>query len=242
MAALISMILLHHRRDARPASRPSEPVSARIGDALDIHASDASRWLSAFIGRSSLSQQPDAPLRLELPAVAPEQDVSGVPMCREQQKRASRPHFTDQEALQFHSQGRPGKLEIIATKPMATQRDLSLAYSPGVAVPVLAIAEDPEPGLRLHGQGQSRRRHHQRHRDPRPRQSRRAGLQAGDGRQGRAVQALRRRRCRSTSRSIPRTRTNSSIACAISAPPSAASIWKTSRRRSVSSSSSGCAS
>ena len=41
----------------------------------------------------------------------------------------------------FHSQGRPGKLEVVATKPMATQRDLSLAYSPGVAVPVLAIAE-----------------------------------------------------------------------------------------------------
>jgi malate dehydrogenase (oxaloacetate-decarboxylating)(NADP+) len=55
----------------------------------------------------------------------------------------TRPTFTDQEALQFHSQGRPGKLEIVATKPMATQRDLSLAYSPGVAVPVLAIAEDP---------------------------------------------------------------------------------------------------
>src|SRR5437879_3723819 len=53
-----------------------------------------------------------------------------------------RPTFTEQEALQFHSQGRPGKLEVIATKPMATQRDLSLAYSPGVAVPVLAIAED----------------------------------------------------------------------------------------------------
>ena len=53
-----------------------------------------------------------------------------------------RPTFTDQEALLFHSQGRPGKLEVIATKPMATQRDLSLAYSPGVAVPVLAIAED----------------------------------------------------------------------------------------------------
>src|SRR3954468_11631627 len=57
--------------------------------------------------------------------------------------RQSRPTFTDQEALLFHSQGRPGKLEVIATKPMATQRDLSLAYSPGVAVPVLAIAEDP---------------------------------------------------------------------------------------------------
>ena len=55
---------------------------------------------------------------------------------------AQRPTFTDQEALLFHSQGRPGKLEIIATKPMATQRDLSLAYSPGVAVPVLAIADD----------------------------------------------------------------------------------------------------
>ncbi len=50
---------------------------------------------------------------------------------------------TAQEALQFHSQGKPGKLEITATKPLATQRDLSLAYSPGVAIPVLAIAEDP---------------------------------------------------------------------------------------------------
>ena len=56
--------------------------------------------------------------------------------------RGARPTFTDQEALLFHSQGRPGKLEVVATKPMATQRDLSLAYSPGVAVPVLAIAED----------------------------------------------------------------------------------------------------
>src|SRR5215207_6863049 len=55
----------------------------------------------------------------------------------------SRPTFTDQEALQFHSQGRPGKLEVVPTKPMATQRDLSLAYSPGVAVPVKAIAADP---------------------------------------------------------------------------------------------------
>jgi malate dehydrogenase (oxaloacetate-decarboxylating)(NADP+) len=53
-------------------------------------------------------------------------------------------HFTEQEALQFHSQGKPGKLEINATKPLTTQRDLSLAYSPGVAVPVLAIARDPQ--------------------------------------------------------------------------------------------------
>jgi malate dehydrogenase (oxaloacetate-decarboxylating)(NADP+) len=58
--------------------------------------------------------------------------------------RGTRPTFTDQEALLFHSQGRPGKLEVVATKPMATQRDLSLAYSPGVAVPVLAIADDED--------------------------------------------------------------------------------------------------
>ncbi|MGY9004617.1 MAG: NADP-dependent malic enzyme [Alphaproteobacteria bacterium] len=49
----------------------------------------------------------------------------------------------DQEALAFHMQGRPGKIEITPTKPLVTQRDLSLAYSPGVAAPCLAIAEDP---------------------------------------------------------------------------------------------------
>ena len=52
--------------------------------------------------------------------------------------------FSEREALLFHSSGRPGKIEIIASKPMATQRDLSLAYSPGVAVPVRAIAADPD--------------------------------------------------------------------------------------------------
>src|SRR5919201_5785080 len=56
--------------------------------------------------------------------------------------RSKRPTFTDLEALQFHSQGRPGKLKVVATKPMATQRDLSLAYSPFVSVPGRAIAED----------------------------------------------------------------------------------------------------
>ncbi len=58
-------------------------------------------------------------------------------------RHPSSPKFTRQEALQFHAEGRPGKLQIVATKPMATQRDLSLAYSPGVAVPVEAIAENP---------------------------------------------------------------------------------------------------
>lgn len=51
--------------------------------------------------------------------------------------------FTEREALRFHAEGRPGKIEIIASKPLTTQRDLALAYSPGVAWPVKAIAEDP---------------------------------------------------------------------------------------------------
>ncbi|OAN66092.1 NADP-dependent malic enzyme [Sphingomonas sp. TDK1] len=51
--------------------------------------------------------------------------------------------FSDREALRYHAEGRPGKIEIVASKPMATQRDLALAYSPGVAVPVLAISENP---------------------------------------------------------------------------------------------------
>src|SRR6186997_65458 len=52
--------------------------------------------------------------------------------------------FTEQEALLFHSQGKPGKIEITPTKPLTTQRDLSLAYSPGVAWPCLAIHKDPD--------------------------------------------------------------------------------------------------
>jgi malate dehydrogenase (oxaloacetate-decarboxylating)(NADP+) len=55
-----------------------------------------------------------------------------------------RPSFTDEEALAFHRYPQPGKLSITPTKPMATQKDLSLAYSPGVAIPVLAIAANPE--------------------------------------------------------------------------------------------------
>src|SRR5215468_2511415 len=50
---------------------------------------------------------------------------------------------TEDEALQFHSNGRPGKLSIAPTKPLTTQRDLSLAYSPGVAFPCLSIHRQP---------------------------------------------------------------------------------------------------
>jgi malate dehydrogenase (oxaloacetate-decarboxylating)(NADP+) len=59
-------------------------------------------------------------------------------------KTPRRSSVTDEEALLFHQQGKPGKLEITPTKPMATQRDLSLAYSPGVAAPVRRIAENPD--------------------------------------------------------------------------------------------------
>ena len=58
--------------------------------------------------------------------------------------RKNKLSVTDEDALNFHTMhGKPGKLEICPTKPMATQRDLSLAYSPGVAAPVRAIAKDP---------------------------------------------------------------------------------------------------
>jgi len=53
-------------------------------------------------------------------------------------------HYTDKEALEFHSLNKPGKIEINSSKPMTTKRDLALAYSPGVAVPVQAIYNNPE--------------------------------------------------------------------------------------------------
>ncbi len=60
---------------------------------------------------------------------------------------------TDEEALEFHTRGRPGKWQILATKPLVTQRDLSLAYSPGVAVPCLRIQENPDAAYDYTGRG-----------------------------------------------------------------------------------------
>src|SRR5690554_2447675 len=51
--------------------------------------------------------------------------------------------LTRKEALDYHTQGRPGKIAVVPTKPLTSQRDLSLAYSPGVAEPCLEIAKDP---------------------------------------------------------------------------------------------------
>ena len=59
-------------------------------------------------------------------------------------KKTKIDHYTYKEALEFHSLNKPGKIEINSSKPMTTKRDLALAYSPGVAVPVQAIADDPE--------------------------------------------------------------------------------------------------
>ena len=66
---------------------------------------------------------------------------------------SKRPNFTDQEALDFHSAPMPGKISMLPTKPMVTQRDLSLAYSPGVAVPVKAIAEDEDAAYEYTSKG-----------------------------------------------------------------------------------------
>ena len=59
-------------------------------------------------------------------------------------KKTKIDHYTDKEALEFHTQNKPGKIEINSSKPMTTKRDLALAYSPGVAVPVQAIYDNPE--------------------------------------------------------------------------------------------------
>lgn len=64
---------------------------------------------------------------------------------------AKKPNFS--EALEYHEKPRPGKLEIRSTKPTATQSDLSLAYTPGVAEPCLAIADDPDAAFRYTNRG-----------------------------------------------------------------------------------------
>src|SRR5918993_2907933 len=61
--------------------------------------------------------------------------------------------LSKEQALEYHAKGRPGKIEVIPTKESRTQRDLSLAYSPGVAVPCLEIAANPEDVYKYTGKG-----------------------------------------------------------------------------------------
>ncbi len=101
--------------------------------------------LASRVASSHLSHQKKNQMSPSKPASrARLKTVSATPLSAPREAVISPERkFTRQEALQFHSEGKPGKLEIVPTKPMATQRDLSLAYSPGVAVPVEAIAENP---------------------------------------------------------------------------------------------------
>jgi malate dehydrogenase (oxaloacetate-decarboxylating)(NADP+) len=67
--------------------------------------------------------------------------------------KAAKQKSKDMEALLFHSQGSPGKVSMQPTKPLNTQRDLALAYSPGVAIPCLEIAKDPEKAYEYTAKG-----------------------------------------------------------------------------------------
>ena len=153
--------------------------------------------------------------------------------------RQAGPSVTPQEALDFHSRGRPGKLEITPTKPMATQRDLSLAYSPGVAVPVKAIAEDPSRafdytargnmvavisnGTAILGLGDL------------------GALASKPVMEGKAVLFKRFADVDSIDLEVDTRDVDEFINCVRLARPSAASTWKTSRLRTASSSNSACA-
>ncbi len=95
-------------------------------------------------------------------------------------------------AFEYHRTPNRGKIAVVPTKPLVNQRDLSLAYSPGVAYPCLAIQADPAPRGRVHLARQPGRRGHQRHRGAGPGRHRAAGEQAGDGRQGVPLQEVRR--------------------------------------------------
>jgi malate dehydrogenase (oxaloacetate-decarboxylating)(NADP+) len=96
-------------------------------------------------------------------------DIELMSPSRDHEKLNSR---RKEDALEYHSKGRPGKIEVVPTKPLASQRDLSLAYTPGVAEPCLEIAARPRHLVPVHRARQPRRRHLQRHRGARPRQHR----------------------------------------------------------------------
>ncbi|MDA9740658.1 NADP-dependent malic enzyme [Pelagibacteraceae bacterium] len=68
-------------------------------------------------------------------------------------KKSKIDHYTDKEALEFHNKGKSGKIEIISSKSLTTKRDLSLAYSPGVAVPVMEISKNPDAAYEYTSKG-----------------------------------------------------------------------------------------
>jgi len=68
-------------------------------------------------------------------------------------KKSKIDHYTDKEALDFHNKGKSGKIEIVSSKSLTTKRDLSLAYSPGVAVPVKEISRNPDAAYEYTSKG-----------------------------------------------------------------------------------------
>ncbi len=68
-------------------------------------------------------------------------------------KKSKIDHYTDKEALDFHNRGKSGKIEIVSSKSLTTKRDLSLAYSPGVAVPVKEISRNPDAAYEYTSKG-----------------------------------------------------------------------------------------
>ena len=97
-------------------------------------------------------------------------------------------------ALEYHRLPKPGKLAVVATKPLANQRDLALAYSPGVAAACEAIVADPAEAATVTGRANLVAVDHERHGRAGARRHRAAGRQAGDGGKGRPLQDLRRHR------------------------------------------------
>lgn len=71
----------------------------------------------------------------------------------EKMMKSARPKITEEMALNYHEEGRPGKIEVMPTKPYQSQLDLSLAYSPGVAFPSLAVQKDPQNAYKYTDKG-----------------------------------------------------------------------------------------
>ena len=134
-----------------------------------------------------------------------------------------------------------GKIEIHNKVPIRTRDDLSMAYTPGVARVCLAITRRPPAGLRADDQAEHGGRRHRRHRGARPGRHRPRGGAAGDGRQGDALQGVRRRRRLADLPGHQGRGQDRRDGQATSRRASAASTWRTSRPRAASRSRSGCA-
>ena len=148
-----------------------------------------------------------------------------------------------EDALEYHSSAPAGKLSVTPTKPCRTQRDLSLAYTPGRRRPCLEIERDPSLAYKYTAKGNLVAVVTQRHRRPRAwaTSAPLAGKPVMEGK-ARPLQALRRYRRVRYRAGHARIPTRSSAPASCSSRPSAASTWKTSRRPSASTSRKSCGS